>query len=520
LFGGDLKGRWALAVTGLPERNGLAVLREVASTLNRDLTPEAILEAVVDLLRDVLPAAQVTLWRRGPGGVEVAGLSSPRQERSAPGLDALPEAPGHLRVPLGHAGHQLGVLEVAPLPTGRPPDPDLCGTVAEVLAPFLDAVLLSEDLAAELATRAREVQEQRRFMNLVIDSLPVGLYVVDRDYRILVWNRKRETGTQGMRRAQVLGRRVFEVLTRLPAAQLRAELDEIFDHGEVVQRELEVGGGEEAEKRFYRLTKVPMRLGGDAVSHVITIGEDITERRAARQRIMQSEKLADGGQLAAGVMHEINNPLATIGACVAAIEARLGEVSDPTAREYLEIIDAEVQRCTGIVDQLLDFSRPRNTAARRKPEDLNALVEQTLFLLKHHARFKRLTVERELDEGLPPVAVDGERLVQAFMAIMLNAADAMERGGILRVRTGRNPGREDELVVGLEDTGVGIPPAALDKIFEPFFTTKPPGRGTGLGLTICYGIIEEQGGRIRVNSQPGLGTTFEIFLPTARGARA
>jgi two-component system NtrC family sensor kinase len=308
----------------------------------------------------------------------------------------------------------------------------------------------------------------------------------------------------------VVGRRVFEVLTRQPGGQLQAEFDQIFETGETTQWEqsVEIAG----ERRVFRLSKIPMRLDGETISHVITIGEDVTERRLTEERILQSEKLAAVGQLAAGVMHEINNPLATIGACVAAIEGRL-EDPGTVVREYLDIIEAEVHRCTRIVDQLLDFSRPRQDRGSREPTDLNALLEQTLYLLKHHSRFKRMAVERGFGEDLPPVLVDGERMVQAFMAILLNAADAMERGGTVRIRSARSPQRPDEAVVELEDTGVGIPAAALSKIFEPFYTTKPPGRGTGLGLTICYGIVEEQGGRIAVQSQPGVGTTFRIYLP-------
>src|SRR6185503_5080538 len=129
------------------------------------------------------------------------------------------------------------------------------------------------------------------------------------------------------------------------------------------QLEIEVGGGQEI--RHYRISRIPMRLDGDAITHVITIGEDVTESREVQLRILQSEKLAAVGQLAAGVMHEINNPLATIGACVAAIDARLGDAADSTVREYLEIIDKEVDRCTRIVDGLLDFSRPKETAPKR-----------------------------------------------------------------------------------------------------------------------------------------------------------
>jgi two-component system NtrC family sensor kinase len=232
------------------------------------------------------------------------------------------------------------------------------------------------------------------------------------------------------------------------------------------------------------------------------------------RQILQSEKLAAIGQLAAGVMHEINNPLATIGACVTAISLRLEELPvdiPPTVTEYLDIIDKEVQRCTGIVDGLLDFSRPKESTKR--PVDLTSLIEETLFLLKHHQRFKRLTLVRDLSDALPRVRANAEQLIQAFMAIMLNALDAMENGGSLTIRTRTNPGRGDEVVVEIQDTGIGIPRSDLPKIFEPFYTTKPPGRGTGLGLSVVYGIVEGHHGRIEVDSIPGKGTTFVVYLP-------
>src|SRR5438477_580606 len=269
------------------------------------------------------------------------------------------------------------------------------------------------------------------------------------------------------------------------------------------------------ETRHYRITKIPMRQDGGDISHVITIGEDITEWRQAQQRLTETEKLAAVGQLAAGVMHEINNPLATILACCEALALRTEDLPPGDRHgydEYLKIIDAEVQRCRRIVESLLDFSRPKG--GDKKPTDVNGVVEQTLFLLKHHARFKRLTVVRELASGLPPVLGDHERLILSFIALMLNAMDAMDSRGTLTVRSRINPDRADEILLEFIDTGTGIKREDLPKIFEPFFTTKPQGRGTGLGLSICYGIIAEHRGRIDVESQIGVGSNFRVYLPT------
>jgi len=136
-----------------------------------------------------------------------------------------------------------------------------------------------------------------------------------------------------------------------------------------------------------------------------------------------------------------------------------------------------------------------------------------LFLLKHHERFKRLSVERQLGTGLGAPLADAERLIQCFMALMLNALDAMNARGLLTVRTGPNPNRGDEILIEFIDTGTGISQDDLSKIFEPFFTTKPQGRGTGLGLSVAYGIVEDHRGRIEVESQVGVGSNFKVYLP-------
>jgi two-component system NtrC family sensor kinase len=494
---------------------GLGLIGQLARILNSGLAPDETLRVVAATLQGGLPAHHVVVWRRDSNSSMFAGVAMPTGEYAATSLDELPDTgPGVCRYPLVHGGARLGVLEIDYGIADPIPDPVVLQVVTDLLAPFLDAMTLSEDLALEVASRSREIEEQRRFTSLIIDSLPVGLYVIDRDYRIQVWNRKRETGTQGLRRGDVMGRPVFEVLTRQPAGQLRAEFDRVFRAGEIHQMDIQVDS--RGDSRSYRISRIPMRLDGEAITHVITIGEDVTEARDTQLRILQSEKLAAVGQLAAGVMHEINNPLATIGACVAAIEARMGTPADETVREYLEIIDKEVVRCTHIVDGLLDFSRPKE-GGPKDPVSVNTLVEQTLFLLKHHQRFNRLNVVRELGEELPPVLANDEQMIQVLMALMLNGMDAVSDGGTMTVRTQRSPEHTDEVMIEVADTGHGIPPTDLPKIFEPFYTTKPPGRGTGLGLSICYGIVEQHLGRIEVDSEPGLGSTFRVFLPIAIG---
>jgi two-component system NtrC family sensor kinase len=224
-------------------------------------------------------------------------------------------------------------------------------------------------------------------------------------------------------------------------------------------------------------------------------------------------------------MHEINNPLATIAACAESLALRFDDLrargsesgvraperSPADASEFLQIIDNEVHRCKRIVDGLLDFSRPK--PADKASIDVNEVVDHTLFLVKHHARFKKLHVETALERGLDRIHANREQIVQVFMALLLNAVDAMGDSGTITIRSRRGRSPREAVIAEVIDQGHGIPRSETSKIFEPFYTTKAPGRGTGLGLSICYGIIADHGGRIEVESAQGLGSTFRILLP-------
>src|SRR5437879_633493 len=499
-----------VAPTLTSDHPGLEVLAEVAKVLaaGRGGAAEDGLIGVVGVLRRGLALRRCRLWLRSGDGSRYIPIARPEDETQLPGfappvgewVAAGPLREGVaggtlLRLPLVHDDEALGCFEVI-IPQGRYERMahDVLVVVAQMLAPVLAATELQQDLASEVALRTGELELQRNFAARIIDSLPVGLYVIDRAYRIRAWNRKREAGTQGVSREDALGREVFEVLDRQPRELLKLEFDRVFETGEIQQ--VEMDSQATGEPRHYRITKIPMRLDDEDISHVITIGEDVTAWRQAQQRLAQSEKLAAVGQLAAGVMHEINNPLATILACSEALALRFGEED-----EYLKIIDTEVQRCRRSVEGRRDFSRPNKQSGHKAPADINAIIDQTLFLLKHHERFKWLTIERQLEPGLPPFQADAERLVQCFMALMLNAMDAMNSRGVLTVRTRRNPQRADEILAEFIDTGTGIRQEDLPKIFEPFFTTKPQGRGTGLGLSVAYGIVEEHRRRSEVESQ-------------------
>src|SRR4029079_4627027 len=310
-------------------------------------------------------------------------------------------------------------------------------TVADLLAPRLRDAEHAHHLQSEVAARTREIDAQRRFTETIIDSLPTGLYVIDRSYRIQAWNHKREVGLQGVARQAAIGRTIFEILYRQPADVLRAEFESVFETGQMQQFPIESSAF--GEPRTYRISKIPMRVGGKEVTHIITIGEDITEWRKAEDRFAQTEKLAAIGTLAAGVMHEINNPLATIGACAESLELGFDEdpirsaTHKPEIKDSLSLIQQEVHRCKGIIDGLLDFSRPKSTA--KSLVDLNIVVEKTLRLVKHQPRLPRVLVGVEPAKRLRPILANEEQMVQVFMSLLLNALDAINEEGVITLRT-------------------------------------------------------------------------------------
>lgn len=232
------------------------------------------------------------------------------------------------------------------------------------------------------------------------------------------------------------------------------------------------------------------------------------ELEKTRLQLVQSEKMASLGQLAAGVAHQLNNPL---GGIMLFGRLVLEEYDLPDdCKKDIERILGDARRCSDIVKQLLQFSR--QTKNEIQPHDINQALMRTLFLLENQTLFQNITVEKDLDENLPQVRVDILKINQVFMNIILNAAQAMEGNGTLFLKTDCNTGKKT-VHIRIGDTGPGMDDSVLPFVFEPFFTTKKEGEGTGLGLSMAYGIVEDHGGCLTVKSVPGRGATFDIELP-------
>lgn len=494
-------------------------LGEIIALLARASDTDSGAIAVLRRLRALLRADRIA--------VELDDDARSRQVWTDEGVGPVRQPTGTHRamIPLTTAGEALGAMRLYRAEALSADEEALATAVADLLAVIVARDVRMRELERQITARVREIADQRAFIERVVDSMPVGLYVVDREYRIHAWNHKRETGLQGVSRTDAIGRTIFDVLHRQPAALLKREFDEVFASGRLQQFQMESTAF--GDLRTFRISKIPMRMNGSDVTHVITIGEDITDWKAAIDRTAQSEKLAALGQLAAGVMHEINNPLATIAACAESMQLQremARELAGPDAPvvlskgsspdEFLRIIDLEVQRCKRIVNGLLDFSRPK--PAQRELLDLNGVVQQGLFLLQHHPKFKRVRMVSELEDATPLlVNGDADQLVQVLIALTMNAMDATPEGARVTVRTRRVTNDQGSLLAVLEvtDEGPGIPRALQAKVFEPFFTTKAPGQGTGLGLAICYGIIGDHAGQLELIAPEGQGATFRVSLP-------
>jgi len=396
---------------------------------------------------------------------------------------------------------------VAVLGLGKTVDGDFLSSddveLVETIAGYVAVALDNAQLYNSLEQKALEIVRLKDFSENIVESLNVGVLAVDLSGLVESWNTRMEQ-LFGVTRQEAVGAQLNALLPK----ELAMEIDSRGD-GEQITGIYKQRLQHQGKSLTLNVSITPLvSKSGERIGRLMLF-DDVTQREHMEEQMSQTEKLTSLGLLAAGVAHEVNTPLAVISNYIQMLAKQMPE-SDPR-HSIIEKIVKQTFRASEIVNNLLNFSR--TGAAEIANVDVNHVVEETLSLVSHPLKTSQIHVVKNLGEGLPAVRGSANKLQQVFLNLFLNARDAMPTGGVLEVRTSAHNGSVEIEVV---DTGAGIPREHINRIFDPFFTTKASGRGTGLGLSVSYGIIKEHAGKVDVRSAPGKGTSFHVELPAVR----
>ena len=376
----------------------------------------------------------------------------------------------------------------------------------DTIAGYLAIAIENARLYNSLEQKALQIERLKEFHENIIESLNIGVLTVDLQDCIESWNPRMEN-LIGLPREQAVGRALRDALPADLVAEIASHSRE--EHVASIYKFQLYGPG--AQRFVVNASFAPLvGKNGQRLGRLILL-DDITQRVRLEEQMVQNEKLTSLGLLAAGVAHEVNTPLAVISNYI----QMLGKQIPPedTRQKTIDKIIKQTFRASEIVNNLLNFSR--TGAAEFVEVDLNSLLDETLSLVQHPFKAARVNVIRNFTDTLPVVLGSSTRLQQVFLNLFMNARDAMPNGGMLEVRTAAYNGSVE---VEVTDTGVGIRPENIHRVFDPFFTTKASGRGTGLGLSVSYGIVKEHAGKLEVRSTAEKGTSFRLEFPVARKA--
>jgi two-component system, NtrC family, sensor kinase len=398
---------------------------------------------------------------------------------------------------------------VAVLGLGKTVDGDFLSSddveLVQTIAGYVAVALDNAQLYNSLEQKALEIARLKDFSENIVESLNVGVLAVDLGGIVESWNTRMEQ-LFNVPRHEAVGHQLRTLLPEELALEIAARRDEEQITGIYKQRLHHQG-----KVLTMNVSITPLvSKSGERIGRLMLF-DDVTQRERMEEQMSQTEKLTSLGLLAAGVAHEVNTPLAVISNYIQMLAKQMPE-GDPR-QGIIEKIVKQTFRASEIVNNLLNFSR--TSATELADLDVNRVVEETLSLVAHPLKTSQIQVVKQLGPTLPAVRGSANKLQQVFLNLFLNARDAMPGGGMLEIRTTAHNGSVEIEVV---DTGAGIPRDHIHRIFDPFFTTKATGRGTGLGLSVSYGIIKEHAGKIDVRSTPGKGTSFHVEFPAVRKA--
>jgi two-component system, NtrC family, sensor kinase len=438
-------------------------------------------------------------------------LDDPHAQRrlDSADLDKWRAAGIHYFIPCVSKEGTIAVMALGGKASAEPMSSEDMALLAAVAAQAATA-LENGRLYRQLTVKAVELERMREFSENILESLNDGLAVVDRDDRIVRWNRRLEE-LYGVRHEAAVGRRLDQILDEGFFEIFRSGRRESPD-GAALYRVPLSSRHESPRRLLVNVATTPLREMSGAVAGTIIVVEDISARVQLEEQLQISEKMASIGLLAAGVAHEVNTPLTGISSFVQMLMQ--GTDPDDPKTQVLEKIERQTFRAAKIVNGLLNLARPAQVDSG--PVDVNAVINDVLSLLDHQFRTGRIQVRKELSTVSPVVLGIEYKLQQVFLNLFLNARDAMPKGGWLTIVTKSSAGPTGATAtIEVGDTGSGIPSEQLSRIYDPFFTTKDIGKGTGLGLSITYGIVQEHGGSIACDSAIGQGTRFTLTLPLA-----
>jgi len=516
-------------------------LIEFGRELSSETDLNALLASVVDRLSRTLAVDRIAIFLRAAeegeqfilakslgmnpmGTLDLAFLGAPR-----------PEPAGHMffenthQVPRETAGAQDAIAKldlnyyipcraqqrtVAVLGLGKTSKGDYLSSedveLLETLGGYLGIAIQNGRLYASLQQKVAEYERLKDFNENIVESINVGVMALDMEDRIESWNAQMEV-MYALPRWQAMTQPVRSIfpadfVEEFYRVRQNAGINNLYKF------RLHTPAG---EARTVNVAIAPLVTRKFQVIGRLVIMDDITERVELESQLSQADKLSSIGLLAAGVAHEVNTPLAVISSYTQMLAKQLQ--GDPQKSGLLEKITRQTFRASEIVNNLLNFSRTSGTEFA--DVDINKVITDTLALLEHQFKTAKIQVQSELTPGISAIQGNPGRLQQVFLNLFLNAKDAMPSGGRLSVATSNG----EMVSVRVSDTGSGIAPEHIQRIYDPFFTTKTApkegqNRGTGLGLSVTYGIIQEHAGKIRVESDPGSGTTFALDFPLSRKA--